>query len=223
MSEAAATRLAPLVVAEARAAAAPVEPAARPTVLDAPVHGERVTIAVAPGQPVSLPDQTFDPAQARYVIDGDDLVVTPAAGGVVVLDHFFNHPDDPPTLSVLGGPPITANELLARADVTGPPPEPVVVAQIPVPNDTDTGEGHYTPKVQAGGGAGFAPYDPGDIGPGLVPLGPLGPTSLTYSAEFPLLDNALGAGNDNDALGAAAPPAAGEPVPPAEPGTPETP
>ena len=190
MSEAAATRSAPLLVAEAKAAAASVEPAARPTVLEAPTNGERVSIAVAAGQPVALPDQTFDPAASRYVIDGDDLVVTPAHGGVVVLDHFFGHPDNPPTLSVLGGPPITANELLARAELTGPPPEPVVVAQIPVPNDTDTGEGHGPLKV-AGGGAGFAPYDPGDIGPGLVPLGPLGPTSLSYSAEFPPLHDAL--------------------------------
>ena len=78
----------------------------------------------------------------------------------------------------------------------------------------------------AGGGAGFAPYDPGDIGPGLEPLGPLGPTSLSYSAEFPPLHDAFGAGNGNDNVefGAAPPPpAGGEPVLPSEPVTPETP
>ena len=226
MSEAAAARSAPIQLAQADGAAPPAEPAAKPTVLEAPGSGERVTIAVAAGQPVALPDQIFDPAASRYVIDGDDLVVAPAKGGVVVLDHFFGHPDHPPTLSVLGGPPVTANELLARADLTGPPAEPVVVAQIPVPDDTDTGAGGGVHKVFAGGGAGFAPYDPGDIGPGLQPLGPLGPTSLSYSAEFPPLHDALGTGNGNDEadLGAApVPPGGGEPVVPGEPTTPEPP
>ena len=64
-------------------AAPPAEPAAKPTVLEAPGSGERVTIAVAAGQPVALPDQIFDPAASRYVIDGDDLVVAPAGGGVL--------------------------------------------------------------------------------------------------------------------------------------------
>jgi len=37
---------------------------------------------------------------------------------------------------------------------------------------------------QHGGGAGFSPYDPGDIGPGLEATGPLAPTELGLGGEF---------------------------------------
>ena len=116
-------------------------PADGPFVLEAPLAGQRISVPVAPGQPVALPDEMFDPSTARYVIDGDDLVVTPAGGGLVIFDQFFAYPDDPPSLSVPGGPPVTANKLMTRADLTGPPAQPVTVAQIPVPDDTDTGAG----------------------------------------------------------------------------------
>ncbi|MEK0085706.1 type I secretion C-terminal target domain-containing protein [Benzoatithermus flavus] len=170
----------------------------RPLVMEPPAIGERITIPVAPGQPVALPDEIFDPKHARYVIDGDDLVVTPEHGGVLVLDRFFGHPGHPPTLSVLGGPPVDADTLLARADLVGPPAQPVTIVQIPVPGDTDTAAGEGRGKTTAGGGAAFAPYDPGDIGPGLNPTGPLGPTALSYGAEFPRIEGALGERGDGE-------------------------
>ena len=196
MSEAAAARsatsptfiLAQAEPGEAQAVrAADARPAGGPLVLEPPAAGERVAVPVAAGQPVALPDQIFDPDDARYVIDGDDLVVTPKGGGALVFDGFFAHPAEPPTLSVMGGPAVDANELLARADLAAPPAQPVVIAQIPVPGDQETAAGPSGGKESAGGGAGFSPYDPGDIGPGLAPVGPLGFTSLAYSAEFPTL------------------------------------
>lgn len=199
-------------------AAAPALPASAPTgplVMEPPTAGERVTITVAPGQQVTLPDEIFDPKHARYVIDGDDLVVTPTSGGALVLDQFFAHPDRPPTLSVLGGPPVSAETLLERADLAGPPAQPVTIAQIPVPTDTDTAAGEGQGKMSAGGGAGFEPYNPGDIGPGLDPTGPLGPTALGYSAEFPQIDGALGASGDDEA-GNEEPPPPPPPPPPNE-------
>jgi hypothetical protein len=170
----------------------PARPAAGPLVMAPPATGERVTIPVAPGQQVALPDEIFDPRHARYVVEGDDLVVTPRSGGALVLDGFFAHAGHPPTLSVLGGPPVTADDLLARADLKSPPAEPMQLAQIPLPGDAGTaaGEGQGGSKATAGGGAGFAAYDPGDIGPGLDPTGPLGPTSLSYGARFPEIQGA---------------------------------
>ncbi len=185
-----------------------------PLVLEPPAAGQRVIVPVGPGQPVALPDEIFDPSTAHYVIDGHDLVVTPAGGGLVVFGQFFAYPDDPPSLSVQGGPPVTANELMTRADLTGPPAEPVVVAQIPVPDDTDSGAGPHAGKYSAGGGADFLPYDPGDIGDGLHPVGPLGPTSLSYGAEFPKLDDAFGDRGDHRDTASAGPP---EPPPPPPP------
>jgi hypothetical protein len=172
---------------------------------------------------VVLPDEPFDPRDATYVIDGDDLVVTPEGGGVLVFDGFFAHPGNPPTLSVLGGPPVSASDLLARADLAAPPAQPVTVAEIPVPDETDTGAGPPRGKETAGGGADFAPYDPGDIGPGLDPLGPLGPTALAYSAEFPEPDEGFGDAGDGDGGRRAAGPAEPPPGPGPEPPPPEPP
>lgn len=203
-----------LVMAQLSPGSAGAAGGSGPVVLEAPTAGQRVSVPVGPGQPVALPDEIFDPSTARYVIDGDDLVVTPAGGGLVVFDQFFAYPDDPPSLSVQGGPPVTANELMTRADLTGPPAEPVVVAQIPVPDDTDTGAGPSAGKNSAGGGADFMPYDPGDIGDGLDPLGPLGPTSLAYGANFPDLDDAFGDRGDGNDEASAGPP---EPPPPPPP------
>ena len=63
MSEAAATRSAPVLLAEAKAAAVPSSRRPGPPSWKRPSR-RAVTIAVAAGQPVALPDQTFDPAPA---------------------------------------------------------------------------------------------------------------------------------------------------------------
>src|ERR671910_822476 len=80
-----------LVMVQLGPADAPA-PAAGPVVLAAPTAGQRMSVPVGPGQPVALPDEMFDPSTARYVIDGEDLVVTPAGGGLVIFDRFFAYP-----------------------------------------------------------------------------------------------------------------------------------
>ena len=49
-----------------------------------------------------------------------------------------------------------------------------------------------------GGGAGFSPYDPGDIGTGPDPLGPLLPTALGLGVPPVQFESGInGAGEDN--------------------------
>jgi hypothetical protein len=80
--------------------------------------GERRVVEVQPGSLVQLDDPVFDPAVATFVVSGNDLVVTTANGGVLVLEAFFGPADPPTMLVVLGGPAISADELLARAEVS---------------------------------------------------------------------------------------------------------
>ena len=193
-------------------------PRVDPFVLAAPGAGERISVPVAPGQPVALPDQIFDPGSSRYVIDGDDLVVMPAGGGRgrvrPVLRPSRRSADavragraagqrqraDGPRRA--GWPPAAAWWWWRRSPCpTRPTPAPAPAA-----------------AASAGGGAGFAPYDPGDLGPGLAPTGPLGPTALAYGAEFPQLDGAFGDRGGDDRA-AAPPPGPGAPLQP--PGLPE--
>jgi hypothetical protein len=135
--------------------------------------GERRVIEVPPGTLVTLNDPAFDPDEATYVVSGNDLIVTLANGGVLVLTGFFAPSEAPPQLSVLGGPPTTPVQLLARAeevpDLDGPQqPEPAAGPPL-------------------GGASAFRAYDQGDIGDGLDPLGPLGPTELGFGLPEPEL------------------------------------
>ena len=50
--------------------------------------------------------------------------------------------------------------------------------------ETAAGQAH-------GGGAGFSPYDPGDIGSGPDALGPLAPTALDFGAPEIILESPL--------------------------------
>jgi Ca2+-binding RTX toxin-like protein len=135
--------------------------------------GERRVIEVPPGTLVTLNAPAFDPDEATYVVSGNDLIVTLANGGVLVLTGFFAPSEAPPQLSVLGGPPTTPVQLLARAeevpDLDGPQqPEPAAGPPL-------------------GGASAFRAYDQGNIGDGLDPLGPLGPTALVYGLPEPEL------------------------------------
>lgn len=157
------------------AAAGPAElrqaaPVAAPLVPEPPPAGEVRVIPVPPGTAVVLADPAFSPDVANYTVDGDDLVITLASGAVLRLDGFFAHADLPPTLSVLGGPARSAAELLAGAEGV-PQIEPAA--------------GPVAAPPAHGGGAGFSPFEAGDIGEGIVATGPLGPTDLAFSALFP--------------------------------------
>ncbi len=142
-------------------AGTPVAPVAE--AIAPPPPGVVETVPVPPGARVVLSDPAFDPRVARYVVDGEDLVVTLDNGAVLRLEGFFAAGDNPPSLSVLGGPDQTATTLLAGAA------EAAAV-------EPAAGPGAAAPAH--GGGAGFAPFAAGDIGDGLTPTGVLPPTEL---------------------------------------------
>ncbi len=134
-------------------------------VVTPPDPGERIEVAVEPGQSLTLRGAEF--ADARYITADDGLLVVLPDGRIVFLAGFAEAAgsDSPPTLAVAGRSPVPGDELLARLEGGAEGPA--------------LGSEH-------GGGAGFTPYDPGAIGPGLDPLGPLGPTALGYG--FPEVD-----------------------------------
>ncbi len=147
--------------------AAPAAEAARlAEAIAPPPAGTVETVPVPPGATVRLADPAFDPRVARYVVDGEDLVVTLDNGAVLRLEGFFGHEDDPPALSVLGGPEQPATVLLAGA---------AEAAAIEPAAGPGAGPAH-------GGGAGFSPFAAGDIGDGLTPTGVLPPTELGAGA-----------------------------------------
>lgn len=149
------------------AAVSAASPPAEITVVPPPASGEQVVVDVDPGERIVLRDPAFNPSQARYVVSGDDLLVQLKNGATVVLDDFFLKAGAPATLTVTGGPILMADVLLQNA---------VVVADV---TEVKPGAGPIAGPVSPGN-ASFSPYTPGDIGPGLDPLGPLGPTALGF-------------------------------------------
>ncbi len=123
-----------------------------------PPNAVRV-VPVPAGALVVLDAPFFHPDVARYVVDGEDLVVVLQNGAIVRLDGFFGHPEMPPSLSVVGGPAQTANDLLAQAQEAG---------------QVEPGAGpDAAPTPEHGGGAGFAGFEPGTIGTGFAKAGAL--------------------------------------------------
>jgi Ca2+-binding RTX toxin-like protein len=142
--------------------------------------GERVDVIAEPGQQIELISRDF--VSATYlVVDGGLLVITPN-GNIAYFSGFVAAADSdaPPRIAIADGPAVASNRLL---DSLQPIAEPAAgeadqaVARLPSP---ETGPAHW-------GGANFTPYDPGSIGPGLEPLGPLLPTALGLGTP-PLLD-----------------------------------
>lgn len=175
------------------------------------VPGERVQIQVEPGQQIELQSRDF--ASATYlVVDGGLLVVT-RDGNVVFASGFVAaaEGDAPPTLSVADGPAVAGGQLLAGLQPIAQPAEGGMVALVPPP---EVGAEHA-------GGAGFTPYDPGAIGPGLLALGPLLPTALGLGGGF-LMDST---GLFGDGAAESEPPLRPEPpvVPPEPPVVPPEP
>jgi Ca2+-binding RTX toxin-like protein len=130
-----------------------------------PAPGQRFQIQAEPGQQIQLQSRDFVDA-TWLVVDGGLLIVTPDGNMAYVADFVANAGgDEPLTLSVYEGPEVAADDLLASLQ----PTTLVTVGQLVPP-----------PAVgpEHGGGAGFSPYDPGDIGTGPDPLGPLLPTAL---------------------------------------------
>ena len=90
--------------------------ASGPQLVAPPTAGQAVEVEVEAGQVVALPDDIFSPDSARYLAEGPNLVVLLEAGGRLVLKDFFGHPDLPPSLSVLGGPAVPADDLLRAVE-----------------------------------------------------------------------------------------------------------
>lgn len=160
----------PLAALQPTGPQAPTAAAAATLVLEPPPAGETRIVPIPAGTAVVLADPAFDPDVARYVVDGDDLVITLGNGAILRLDGFFAHGELPPTLSVLGGPAQSATDLLAGAE------------QVP---EVEPAAGPGAAAPAHGGGAGFTPFEAGDIGEGLAATGPLGPTALAFGATFP--------------------------------------
>ena len=140
--------------------------------------GERIDVSAVPGQQIELQSRDF--VRATYlVVDGGLLVVT-ENGNVVYFAGFVDAAgsDAPPSIAVAEGPAVASDRLLASLEpIAEPPAAGETVARLPSP---EAGPQHW-------GGANFAAYDPGSIGPGLDPLGPLLPTALGLGTP-PLLD-----------------------------------
>jgi Bacterial Ig domain/RTX calcium-binding nonapeptide repeat (4 copies) len=163
--------------------------------------GERIQAITEPGQQIELQSRDF--VSATYlVVDGGLLAITPN-GNVAYFSGFVAAAESeaPPMITVAGGPAVASDRLLAALEPIAEPAAGEAVGLLPSP---ETGPEHW-------GGANFAPYDPGSIGPGLEALGPLLPTALGFGMP-PLLENAgaTDLGGDGEEGPGAAPPG-GEP------------
>jgi Bacterial Ig domain/RTX calcium-binding nonapeptide repeat (4 copies) len=149
-----------------------------------PAPGQRFQIQAEPGQQIQLQSRDF--VDATYlVVDGGLLIVTPDGNMAYVADFVANaQSEDPLTLSVYEGPAVPANQLLGSL-------QPIALTNVGQLEPPAAGPDH-------GGGAGFSPYDPGDIGTGPDPLGPLLPTALALGTPPVLLDTGV-VGDDNQA------------------------
>jgi hypothetical protein len=170
--------------------------------------GERIQVVAEPGQRIALESADF--INATYlVVDGGLLVIT-SNGNIAYVSGFVAaaESDAPPMISVADGPAVASSRLLGSLEPIAEPAEGEVVARLLSP---EAGPAHW-------GGASFTAYDPGAIGPGLDPLGPLLPTALGLGTP-PLLDSTapvLGAAGEDEGL-AAAPPEPPELPPPPPP------
>ncbi len=186
-------------------AALHVVPLAGPEVLVRPPQpGTRIEVHTEPGQSIQLGGVDF--AAASYLVVEGGLLVITEDGRQVYLSNFVDtaHSGTPPTLSVAGGPAVATDQLLANLQPIGEPAEGGVVGRLPPP---EVGPLH-------GGGAGFNPYDPGNIGPGLEPTGPLQPTEIGLGGEFLLRDTgAFAAAAGGEEGGSSGPPPAGDASP----------
>ncbi|MCL6607251.1 MAG: type I secretion C-terminal target domain-containing protein [Geminicoccaceae bacterium] len=150
--------------------AATAAPVAGRVELPPPPPGQPVEVKVLPGMRLALPDAQFLPPQAKYLVQGDDLIIETANGGVLTLDGFFAVPNA--TISVAGRPPVTNTFLFESAVVDA-------AGQTIIPTAPPAGPQPATP-----GNASFSPYAPGDIGTGVPITGPLDPTELSRGVLF---------------------------------------
>jgi hypothetical protein len=150
--------------------AATAAPVAGRVELPPPPPGQPVEVKVLPGMRFALPDPQFLPPQAKYLVQGDDLIVETANGGVLTLDGFFAVPNV--TISVAGRPPVSNTFLFESAVVDA-------AGQTVIPTAPPAGPQPATP-----GNASFSPYVQDGIGTGVPITGPLDPTELSRGVLF---------------------------------------
>lgn len=191
-------------------------------VVDPPAPGQRIQIAANPGQQIDIRDPGFlEPELLR--VDGGLLIIA-EDGRMIFLENFVvaSENDTPVTLSIADKGPFDGGTiLLASIDTDDSAGENLIqfanrTDASPNPFEAEPAAG--SDSVDQGGGAGFSPYDPGNIGTGLDALGPLAPTALDLGIEERILapagqDNSLSSLDDGGI----------EPIDPSIPGDPNDP
>ncbi len=145
--------------------------------IDRPEAGQTVTVAVTPDLRVVL---AFNPAAAKFAVEGDDFVLSLAHGGQVVFEGLVSGArgaqwgGDMPTLQVAGidfDTGVLMEQVLALAEQAEA--EPI---------ETAAGADGEGGEAEAGGGGGSR-YDDtfGDLIAGLIKQGIIGETDLGFS------------------------------------------
>lgn len=169
---------------------------AGPIRMAAPGPGERLSAPVVPGQLVALPDEIFAPGDTSYRIEGANLVVTLADGGVIVLVGFFAHPDDAPQLSIGGGPAVSAADLLEQLGDAAPSVTALAAQGNLEAVQPAAGPNQPLDAAEHGGGASFRRYQASETDGAPTSSGPLGadppvarvPTEVAEPPALPEID-----------------------------------
>ncbi|HEV8016013.1 MAG TPA: hypothetical protein VGP48_10790 [Stellaceae bacterium] len=195
---------------------APANSSVAPLEVHEPAAGQRVDITLAPNQPLTL---DFNPLDAQAVRHGDDLTLTFADGGVLVLHHIAQNGNPLPTpLQLPDGTIINPCELLQALpeEQTNPTAggEKIPNEKIPLinpaagPEEINPAAG---PTPIIGAHPVVTPFEIPGIGNGLTPLGPLPPEGFTTTVIFPP------PGNGGFPPGPPGPPGPPPPPPPPSP------
>lgn len=179
---------------EHAAAACPPAPATssvQPVEIHEPAAGQRVEITVTPNQPLTF---DFNPLDAQAVRHGDDLTLTFADGGVLVLHHIAQDGNPLPTpLQLPDGTIINPCELLQAlpGEEANPSAGKIPNEKIPLINPSAGPEqinpaAGPTPIIAPGGAHPVVTaFDLPGIGNGLTPLGALPPEPFSTTPNFP--------------------------------------
>ncbi len=163
-------------------------------VVEPPAPGQRIQIAAIPGQQIDIRDPGFlEPELLR--VDGGLLIIA-EDGRMIFLENFVAaaENDTPATLTIADKGPFDGGTILLASIDTESSSDASITQFAAVaedsPNPFEAEPALGPDGVTHGGGAGFSPYDPGNIGSGLDALGPLGPTALNFGIEERVLANA---------------------------------
>jgi VCBS repeat-containing protein len=142
-----------------------------PHVVHAPGPGQHVVVDVLPNQPLIF---DFNPLDTQATRNGSDVTLTFSDGGDVVLHQLVEPNGTAPTpLELPDGTVLSVADLFSAFDLGN-----ILPAAGP-----DTLGGNGT-GGEAGSGHVFTPFEPGDLGPGVPIVGPLGFSGLERTVEF---------------------------------------